>query len=156
MAEMQLHTTCDNCISVAEHARILQYSETEELLRLYDEEYQSQLLANVASSKCHMCTLFHANIPRLSEPFESGLELAIRVLRLRKDPLAVMIELVGQTNTDFKIYAGSLRVHEGEIWPKFGKMRADLLLSWTRKYPDYQIIRDVVPRIIELHTILAE
>lgn len=120
MAQMQLHTTCDNCISLVQHAAtILQFSDEVDCLTRYDKQYQSQLLANVASSKCHMCTLLHAHIPGLSEPFEFGLELYIGVFRVPKNPVAVRIKLQGQEHMadplDWIIYPNSLRVHEGEI-----------------------------------------
>lgn len=156
MAQMELHTTCDNCISLVQHAASILQSFDEELPTLYDRQHQSQLIANVASSKCHMCTLLHTQIPRLSEPFESGLELIIWARRVPGDPRAIRIKLVGESDKSRTNYPGSLRVHEGEIGPKPGTMRADLSPSWTWKYPDSQVIPDVVPRIVELHTILAE
>lgn len=132
--QTQLHTTCDDCISLVQYAAtILSSSRKADVLgtgppprlggAVFDQRYQSRLLTNVASLKCHMCALLRAHISQFSEPFESGEELQIVVSRARYDPLAVSIGLVGfEQATGHQIhYAGSLRVQEGEIQPESGK-----------------------------------
>ena len=126
--QMQLHTTCDDCISlVQDAATILSSSRKADLLgtgqpprpggALYDKQYQSRLLTNVASSKCHMCALLHAHTPRFCEPVRPDEELLIVVSRARYNPLAVSIGLIGfeQATGQQMHYAGSLRVQEGGI-----------------------------------------
>lgn len=126
---MQLHTECDDCISLLQHATTIisqsasrpESSSSQFIWVLsYDKQYQTRLLANAASSKCYMCALLHRHIPRLSESHAFGKELGIVVKIARYDPLAANIVLM---NKDGASYASLLRVHEGEMWRILGYIR---------------------------------
>lgn len=128
MAQMQLHTECDDCISLLQHAAtiISQFaslsessSSQKEWMILYDKQYQKRLLANVASSKCYMCVLLHEHIPRLSEYHCIGEKWHILVTRAQYDHLAANINYVSiyerNKHETFTSCPGSLQVYEGRI-----------------------------------------
>lgn len=159
MTQMQLHTTCDDCSTLVQHAtNMLQSSGEVEVSILCDTDFHSRLLANAASSKCRMCTILCANFPRLSKPVKPGEVLQLKPSRSHYNPLAVDINLLEfeEASGILVCYLESLRVQEGEVCPEHGKMRANLWLSWTRQRPNSPLLPDVVPRNIELHSILAE
>lgn len=171
MAQAQLHTTCDDCISLLQHATTIisesaclsESSSDQAKWTTYDKQYQTRLLANVASSECYMCALLHEHIPQLSKSHEFGEEFQMIVGRTRYDPLAVRILLValrggGNKRQTTIGYAGGLRVHEGKTWQILVKSEiiAHMSHSRTRKYADCQSIPDVVPRVVELYTIMAK
>lgn len=132
MAQPQTHTTCDDCIRILQDAASLLSSKSLEAssATLFHTKHQSRLTANVSSSKCHMCTLQYAQIPRLLESFNSKEVLALAIFRARHEPHAVTIGLVGfegealdrQTH-----YLGSLRIQHGE------KIRQKFASSECRK-----------------------
>jgi hypothetical protein len=119
LAQPQIHTTCDDCISILQDAASLISSKSLEAssVTLFLTKHQSRLAANVSSSKCYMCTLLYAQIPRLLEPFNSGEALALAISRARHEPHAATVGLLGfereavdrQTH-----YQGSLRIQHGE------------------------------------------
>lgn len=129
MTQMQLHTECDDCISLLKHAAtIISQSETE-WETSFDKQYQTRLLANVASSECYMCALLHEHFPRLSESHGFGEELYIVVNKERYDPLAAYIGLFSyydESKPEIKArYPESLRVHEGRMWRILGQIKND-------------------------------
>ncbi|EXA29679.1 hypothetical protein FOVG_18847 [Fusarium oxysporum f. sp. pisi HDV247] len=115
MAQPQTHTTCDDCINILQDAASLLQSESVEAssASLFHIEHQLRLATNVSSSKCHMCTLLYAQIPRLLESFSSGEVLALAISRARHEPHGATVGLIGferdamdsQTH-----YPGSLRI----------------------------------------------
>lgn len=119
MTEQQLHTTCEDCTSLVQHAAaMIQSSDQYTVKTPYDSQYQSRLLANVTSSKCHMCTILHANIPQLILPFEPGERKEFWTQKLANDPLAAAIELCGLPDETrmFRGWPGRLGVQQGETW----------------------------------------
>lgn len=136
MAQMQLPTECDDCISLLQHAATIisqsaslseSSSSQKQWVILYDEQFRTRLLANVASSKCYMCALLHRNIPQLSKSHDVGEELQIFVARPQKDPLAAEIGLARfQEGKKRQVaFPGRLRVHEGTMWGILGQIRDD-------------------------------
>lgn len=171
MAQAQLHTTCDDCISLLQHAATIisesaclsESSSDQTKWTTYDKQYQTRLLANVASSECYMCAHLHEQIPQLSKSYEFVEEFQMTVGRAQYDPLASHIWLVARRGAGNKRqtitgYPGGLRVHEGKTWQMLVKSEiiAHMSHSRTRKYANCQFIPDVVPRIVELYTIMAK
>jgi hypothetical protein len=127
MAQLQIHTTCDDCIKIFKDAASLLSSKSEEeksSVILFHPSYQSRLKANMSSSTCHMCTLLGASIPRLLESFDSKEVLGLAISRARHDPAAANVILVGCETDALNIqthYTGSLQIQDSEKKTKIHK-----------------------------------
>ncbi|OAA32751.1 Heterokaryon incompatibility [Moelleriella libera RCEF 2490] len=133
MERQQINTTCDHCINIFQDAASLLRSESLEAssTSLFYKKHQSRLAANVSSSKCHMCTLLHAQIPRLLESFSPGEVLALTISRARHEFHVATVGLIGfekdaverQTH-----YTGSLRIQHASQ----GRVRVlNSLRTWS-------------------------
>ncbi|KAF5971607.1 heterokaryon incompatibility protein [Fusarium bulbicola] len=114
MAQPQNHTTCDDCINILQDAASLLQSESAEAssASLFHIEHHLRLATNVSSSKCHMCTLLYAQIPRLWESFSSEEVLALTISKGRHEPHGATVGLIGfeRDAVDSQThYPGSLR-----------------------------------------------
>ena len=119
MAQPQTNTTCDDCISILQDAASLLSSESlkESSPALFDAERQARLVSNVSSSKCHMCALLSAEIPRLLQSFSSGESLYLQVFRAEQDPHAATLGLMGfERGAEYPEvgYPGTLHIQHGE------------------------------------------
>ena len=112
------HAVCADCIHIFERASsLLSSPDGEPSVTLFDVAYQARLAANVGSSKCRMCILLDASIPRIRDPFNAGEVLALVISRAWEDPVAATVELVAFDEEELchqTCHVGSLRIHDGE------------------------------------------
>lgn len=121
MAPPQLYTTCADCVKVLQDAASLLSSDTKKprdsVLNLFHESHRTRLIACLSASKCRMCLLLSASIPRLLQPLDDEELLTLEVSRAQHDLDAAVVGLVGfgggasgmQTH-----YSGGLRIQDGE------------------------------------------
>lgn len=121
MAQPQahIHTTCDDCVNIFIDAASLLASESAEepAIALFDAPYQTRLACNVSSSKCHMCTLLCASIPKLLEAFDPKEIRGLAISKARHDPDAATVGLFGFEREALDrqtFYPGSLRIQDGK------------------------------------------
>ncbi|KAG4295200.1 hypothetical protein FPRO06_01784 [Fusarium proliferatum] len=115
MAQLQTHTTCDDCINILQDAASLLQTESVEAssASLFHVKHQLRLATNVSSSKCHMCTLLYTQIPRLLESFSPGEVLALEISKGRHGPHGATLGLIGFERDEVGSqmhYPGSLRI----------------------------------------------
>lgn len=113
------HTTCADCVKIFTDAASLLASKSAEepVIALFDVPYQTRLACNVSSSKCHMCTLLSASIPKLLEAFYPNEIRGLAISRARHDPDAATVGLFGferEAPDPQTFYPGSLRIQDGK------------------------------------------
>ncbi len=118
MAQPENYMTCSDCIAIFKDAAAVLSSESAiEARSPFNTSYRTRLAANVSSSKCYMCILLHASIPRLLDDFGPEQSVALRIIRASRDQGAVTVSLLGSDREDSLAeinYTGSVRIQDGE------------------------------------------
>lgn len=121
MASPQSYTTCADCVKVLQDAASMLSSDTKKptdsLVNLFHNSHRTRLIANVSASKCRMCLLLSAFIPRLLQPLDDEELLALVVSRARHDLDAAAVGVVGFRRDALgtqRHYSGGLRIQDGE------------------------------------------
>lgn len=116
VAFFKMNKTCDACVNLFENAAFLLSSGSDKQLATdYTTDYQSQLMANVSLSKCHMCSLIAGNIPRSIESLGFAKELLeFTIDKITDDTDAITLGLTGHTTNWALPYVGSLLIQDGQ------------------------------------------
>ncbi|KXX78452.1 Heterokaryon incompatibility protein 6, OR allele [Madurella mycetomatis] len=104
MASLQFYATCADCVKVLQDAASLLSSDTKKprdsLVNLFHNSHRTRLIANVSVSKCRMCLLLSAFIPRLLQPLDNEELLALVVSRARHDLDAAAVGVIEESRHD--------------------------------------------------------